>query len=121
MNSGESNGFDLEEAIDKIMAVAQARGIGEGTVQDRRKDWAARASVPGTPTCGDRPREARDGAAPADAPAGAPAKAAEVPAVVATSLAHAQISEFVNVMCRNAVDRHDVRMDTMDMFVDPLG
>ena len=60
VNSGEYDGLTSDEARAKLTAVARDRGIGEGTVQYRLKDWGiSRQRYWGTPipvlyceTCG---------------------------------------------------------------------
>jgi len=50
INSGEYNGIEWEEANRRMTADAKARGIGEGTVQYRLKDWGiSRQRYWGTP------------------------------------------------------------------------
>ena len=98
VNSGEFDGLPSEEAIEKMTAVAQARGIGEGAIQYRLKDWGiSRQRYWGTPIpvlycekCGMVP-------VPAD----------DLPVLLAKTVEFsgrgdsplAQIPEFVNAIC----------------------
>ena len=49
VNSGAFNGLPWEEANRRMTAEAKARGIGEGTVQYRLKDWGISGSAIGEP------------------------------------------------------------------------
>ena len=117
VNSGEFNGLSSEEAIDKMTAVAQARGIGEGTVQYRLKDWGiSRQRYWGTPIpviycekCGMVPVPADD--LPVLLP-----KTVEFSGRGDSPLA--QIPEFVNATCPECGGPARRETDTMDTFVD---
>ena len=117
MNSGEFNGLSSQEAIDKMTAVAQARGIGEGTVQYRLKDWGiSRQRYWGTPIpvlycekCGMVPVPADD--LPVLLP-----KTVEFSGRGDSPLA--QIPEFVNATCPECGGPARRETDTMDTFVD---
>ena len=98
INSGEFNGLDWEAANVKMTADAEARGIGEGTVQYRLKDWGiSRQRYWGTPIpvvycekCGMVP-------VPSDALPVLLPKIAEFSGRGDSPLA--QIPEFVNTTC----------------------
>ena len=101
VNSGEFDGLDAEDAIEKMTAVAEERGIGEGTVQYRLKDWGiSRQRYWGTPIpvlyC------EKDGMVPVpadDLPVLLP-KTVEFSGRGDSPLAH--IPEFVNATVRSA-------------------
>lgn len=117
VDSGEYNGLDWEEAIVKMTADAEARGIGEGTVQYRLKDWGiSRQRYWGTPIpvvycekCGMVPVPYDD--LPVLLP-----KVAEFSGRGDSPLA--QIPEFVNTTCPNCDGPARRETDTMDTFVD---
>jgi len=117
VNSGEYNGLDWEEANVKMTADAAARGIGEGTVQYRLKDWGiSRQRYWGTPIpvvycekCGMVPVPYDD--LPVLLP-----KVAEFSGRGDSPLA--QIPEFVNTKCPNCDEPARRETDTMDTFVD---
>ena len=117
VNSGEFNGLSSQEAIEKMTAVAQARGIGEGTVQYRLKDWGiSRQRYWGTPIpvlycekCGMVPVPADD--LPVLLP-----KTVEFSGRGDSPLA--QIPEFVNATCPECGGPARRETDTMDTFVD---
>ena len=117
VNSGEFDGLSSEEAIEKMTAVAQARGIGEGTVQYRLKDWGiSRQRYWGTPIpvlycekCGMVPVPADD--LPVLLP-----KTVEFSGRGDSPLA--QIPEFVNATCPECGGPARRETDTMDTFVD---
>jgi leucyl-tRNA synthetase len=117
VNSGDYNGLASAEARRRITAEAEARGIGEGTVQYRLKDWGiSRQRYWGTPIpmihcpqCGVVP-------VPDD----------QLP-VVLPKVTHfsgrgdsplAQVPEFVNVTCPRCGGAARRETDTMDTFVD---
>jgi leucyl-tRNA synthetase len=117
VNSGEYNGLPWEEANRRMTAEAKARGIGEGTVQYRLKDWGiSRQRYWGTPIpvvhC------EKDGvvAVPyADLPV-------KLPAITTFSgrgdSPLAQVPEWVNVTCPTCGGPARRDTDTMDTFVD---
>jgi leucyl-tRNA synthetase len=117
VNSGEFNGLSSQDAIDKMTAVAQERGIGEGTVQYRLKDWGiSRQRYWGTPIpvlycekCGMVPVPADD--LPVLLP-----KTVEFSGRGDSPLA--QIPEFVNATCPDCGGPARRETDTMDTFVD---
>ena len=117
VNSGEFNGLSSQEAIDKMTAVAQARGIGEGTIQYRLKDWGiSRQRYWGTPIpvlycekCGMVPVPTDD--LPVLLP-----KTVEFSGRGDSPLA--QIPEFVNATCPDCGGPARRETDTMDTFVD---
>ncbi len=117
VDSGEYNGLDWEEAIHKMTVDAEARGIGEGTVQYRLKDWGiSRQRYWGTPipvvyceSCGMVPVPADD--LPVMLP-----KIAEFSGRGDSPLAH--VPEFVNTTCPKCGKPARRETDTMDTFVD---
>ena len=117
INSGEYNGLDWEAANVKMTADAEARGIGEGTVQYRLKDWGiSRQRYWGTPIpvvycekCGMVP-------VPSDSLPVLLPKVAEFSGRGDSPLA--QIPEFVNTTCPNCDAPARRETDTMDTFVD---
>ena len=117
VNSGDYNGLDWEEANRRMTAEAQKRGIGEGTVQYRLKDWGiSRQRYWGTPIpvvyCD------KDGMVPVaydDLPVVLP-KTAEFSGRGDSPLG--QISEFVNTTCPACGGPARRETDTMDTFVD---
>src|SRR3954471_17703818 len=117
VNSGEYNGLPWEVANRRMTIDAAARGIGEGTVQYRLKDWGiSRQRYWGTPIpvvhC------AKDGVVPvpyADLPVKLPA--------ITTFTGRgdsplAQVPEWVNVTCPACGGPARRETDTMDTFVD---
>jgi leucyl-tRNA synthetase len=117
INSGEYNGLDWEEANVKMTADAEARGIGNGTVQYRLKDWGiSRQRYWGTPIpvmycekCGMVP-------VPYDQLPVLLPKIAEFSGRGDSPLA--QIPEFVNTTCPTCGGPARRETDTMDTFVD---
>jgi leucyl-tRNA synthetase len=117
VNSGEFDGLSSEAAIEKMTAVAAERGIGEGTVQYRLKDWGiSRQRYWGTPIpvlyC------EKDGMVPVpadDLPVLLP-KTVEFSGRGDSPLA--QIPEFVNATCPECGGPARRETDTMDTFVD---
>jgi leucyl-tRNA synthetase len=117
IDSGEFTGLHYNEAIPKMIAAAKARGIGEGTVQYRLKDWGiSRQRYWGTPIpmiyC------EKDGIVPVPD--------SQLP-VELPKVAHftgrgdsplAQVPEFVNVKCPRCGRPARRETDTMDTFVD---
>ena len=117
VNSGEYNGLPWEEANRKMTADAKARGIGEGTVQYRLKDWGiSRQRYWGTPIpvvhC------EKDGIVPvpyADLPVTLP----EIRTFTGRGDSPlAQVPEWVNVTCPTCGGPARRDTDTMDTFVD---
>jgi len=117
VDSGEYSGLPSEEAQKKMIAAAKARGIGEGTVQYRLKDWGiSRQRYWGTPIpmiyCD------KDGIVPVpddQLPVELP-KIAQFTGRGDSPLA--QVSEFVNVTCPKCGGPARRETDTMDTFVD---
>jgi leucyl-tRNA synthetase len=117
INSGPYDGMNSDAARHAITADAQQRGIGEGTVQYRLKDWGiSRQRYWGTPipmiycdTCGTVP--VRDSDLPVLLP-----KTAEFTGRGDSPLAH--IPEFVNTTCPKCGGPARRETDTMDTFVD---
>jgi len=117
VDSGEYDGLDWEEANHKMTVDAEARGIGEGTVQYRLKDWGiSRQRYWGTPipvvyceSCGMVPVPADD--LPVLLP-----KIAEFSGRGDSPLA--QVPEFVNTTCPKCGKPARRETDTMDTFVD---
>ncbi len=117
VNSGEFDGLSSQDAITKMTATAVERGIGEGTVQYRLKDWGiSRQRYWGTPIpvlyC------EKDGMVPVpadDLPVLLP-KTVEFSGRGDSPLA--QIPEFVNATCPECGGPARRETDTMDTFVD---
>jgi leucyl-tRNA synthetase len=117
INSGEYDGLDWEEGNRRMTADADARGIGEGTVQYRLKDWGiSRQRYWGTPIpviycekCGMVP-------VPSDSLPVLLPKITEFTGRGDSPLA--QIPEFVNVACPDCGGSARRETDTMDTFVD---
>jgi leucyl-tRNA synthetase len=117
VNSGEFTGLPTSDALRKMSEAAEARGIGERTVQYRLKDWGiSRQRYWGTPIpvlycekCGMVPVPADD--LPVLLP-----KTAELSGRGDSPLA--QIPEFVNTTCPECGGPARRETDTMDTFVD---
>jgi leucyl-tRNA synthetase len=117
INSGDYNGLDWEEANRRMTADAEARKIGEGTIQYRLKDWGiSRQRYWGTPIpviycdkCGMVP-------VPSDSLPVLLPKITEFSGRGDSPLA--QIPEFVNVTCPDCGGPARRETDTMDTFVD---
>jgi leucyl-tRNA synthetase len=117
VNSGEFNGLPSSEAIGRMSEAAEARGIGQRTVQYRLKDWGiSRQRYWGTPIpvvyCD------KDGIVPVP-PDSLPVllpKVAELSGRGDSPLA--QIPEFVNTTCPVCGGPARRETDTMDTFVD---
>jgi leucyl-tRNA synthetase len=117
VSSGEYDGMPWEEANRRMTADAAKRGIGEGTVQYRLKDWGiSRQRYWGTPIpvvyC------AKDGLVPVpydSLPVKLP-KTAEFSGRGDSPLG--QIAEFVNTTCPTCGGPARRETDTMDTFVD---
>ncbi len=117
VDSGEFTGLPWAEANRRMTAAATARGVGEGTVQFRLKDWGiSRQRYWGTPIpiiyCPE------DGLVPVpdqDLPVRLP-KVVEFTGRGDSPLA--QMPEFVNVACPKCGRAARRETDTMDTFVD---
>jgi leucyl-tRNA synthetase len=117
VNSGQYDGLAWEEANRRMTADAKSRGIGEGTIQYRLKDWGiSRQRYWGTPIpviyC------EKDGMVPVaydDLPVVLP-KTAEFSGRGDSPLG--QIPDFVNVTCPACGGAARRETDTMDTFVD---
>ncbi|MEO6236462.1 MAG: class I tRNA ligase family protein, partial [Vicinamibacterales bacterium] len=117
VHSGEYDGLPWEEANRRMTADAQARGLGEGTVQYRLKDWGiSRQRYWGTPipviycdTCGMVP-------VPYDSLPVVLPKIKEFSGKGDSPLAH--VPEFVNTTCPSCGGAARRETDTMDTFVD---
>jgi leucyl-tRNA synthetase len=117
VDSGEFTGLGSEDAQKRMTASANQRGIGEGTVQYRLKDWGiSRQRYWGTPIpmiyC------ERDGIVPVpddQLPVELP-KIAEFTGRGDSPLA--QVAAFVNVTCPKCGGPARRETDTMDTFVD---
>ncbi|GMV22957.1 MAG: hypothetical protein AMXMBFR57_29060 [Acidimicrobiia bacterium] len=117
INSGDWNGLAWQMANSQMTAEATRRGIGEGTVQYRLKDWGiSRQRYWGTPIpiihcqpCGMVP------VPDADLPVELP-KITEFTGRGDSPLA--QVPEFVNVACPKCGGPARRETDTMDTFVD---
>ena len=117
VDSGEYSGLSSEDAQKRMIAAATSRGIGEGTVQFRLKDWGiSRQRYWGTPipmiycpTDGIVP--VPDDSLPVVLP-----KITEFTGRGDSPLA--QVPEFVNVQCPKCGGPARRETDTMDTFVD---
>src|SRR5689334_21026303 len=117
VESGEFSNLPSEEAQRRMIAFAKDRGIGEGTVQYRLKDWGiSRQRYWGTPIpmiyC------EKDGIVPVpddQLPVELP-KIAQFTGRGDSPLA--QVPEFVNVKCPKCGGPARRETDTMDTFVD---
>jgi leucyl-tRNA synthetase len=117
VNSGEYDGTPSDEANRRLTREAERRGIGEGTVQYRLKDWGiSRQRYWGTPipiiycdACGMVPVPDKD--LPVLLP-----NVVEFTGRGDSPLAH--IPEFVNVPCPTCGRPARRETDTMDTFVD---
>jgi leucyl-tRNA synthetase len=117
VDSGEYTGLSSEDAQKRMAADANARGIGEGTVQFRLKDWGiSRQRYWGTPIpmiyC------EKDGIVPVpddQLPVELP-KITQFTGRGDSPLA--QVPEFVNVTCPKCGGPARRETDTMDTFVD---
>ena len=117
VSSGEFNGLPWEAANRKMTAAAEQRGIGQGTVQYRLKDWGiSRQRYWGTPIpvlycekCGMVPVPYDQ--LPVELP-----RTAEFTGRGDSPLA--QIPEFVNATCPDCGGPARRETDTMDTFVD---
>jgi leucyl-tRNA synthetase len=116
-NSGEFDGLWSTDAIQKMSASAEERGIGARTVQFKLKDWGiSRQRYWGTPIpmvycdqCGIQP-------VPEDQLPVALPKVAEFTGRGDSPLAH--VPEFVNTTCPKCGGAARRETDTMDTFVD---
>ena len=117
VNSGPYEGLSSDEARTRLTEEARKRGIGEGTVQYRLKDWGiSRQRYWGTPIpvlycdgCGMVPEKYEN--LPVELP-----KIAEFSGRGDSPLAH--VPEFVNAICPKCGGRARRDTDTMDTFVD---
>ena len=117
VDSGEFTGLTSKDALTRMTAVAKERGIGEGTVQFRLKDWGiSRQRYWGTPIpmiyC------EKDGIVPVpddQLPVELP-KITQFTGRGDSPLA--QVPEFVNVTCPKCGGPARRETDTMDTFVD---
>jgi leucyl-tRNA synthetase len=117
VESGEYNGADTPAVMTRMIADAEARGIGKGEVQYRLKDWGiSRQRYWGTPIpmiyC------EKDGVVPAryeDLPVELP-QVAQFTGRGDSPLA--QVPEFVNTTCPKCGGPARRETDTMDTFVD---
>ncbi len=117
VDSGEYSGLPSADAQRKMIAAAEQRGVGEGTVQYRLKDWGiSRQRYWGTPIpmihC------EKDGIVPVpddQLPVELP-KVAEFSGRGDSPLG--QVPEFVNVRCPKCAGPARRETDTMDTFVD---
>ena len=115
--SGEYDGMPADDANRRMTQDAEARGIGQGTVQFRLKDWGvSRQRYWGTPipivycdTCGMVPVPDED--LPVTLP-----RVVEFSGRGDSPLAH--VPEFVNTTCPTCGGAARRETDTMDTFVD---
>jgi leucyl-tRNA synthetase len=117
VDSGEFSGLSSEQALQRMTAYAREKGIGEGTVQFRLKDWGiSRQRYWGTPIpmiyC------EKDGIVPVPDDQ----LPVELPTIAQFSgrgdSPLAQVPEFVNVTCPKCGGPARRETDTMDTFVD---
>jgi leucyl-tRNA synthetase len=117
VNSGEWDGLTSDEARKKLTAEAERRGVGEGTVQYRLKDWGiSRQRYWGTPIpmvhCPEHgPVPVPDDQLPVELP-----KITQFTGRGDSPLA--QVPEFVNTTCPMCGKPSRRETDTMDTFVD---
>ena len=117
IDSGEFTGLHYNDAIPRMIASAKARGIGEGTVQYRLKDWGiSRQRYWGTPIpmiyCD------TDGIVPVPDDQ-LPVQLPDVAQFTGRGDSPlAQVPGFVNVKCPKCGGRARRETDTMDTFVD---
>jgi leucyl-tRNA synthetase len=117
VDSGEYSGLSSEEAQKRMAADAKARGIGEGTVQFRLKDWGiSRQRYWGTPIpmiyC------EKDGIVPVPDDK-LPVELPQISEFTGRGDSPlAQVPEFVNVRCPKCGGPARRETDTMDTFVD---
>ena len=117
VNSGEYDGLPSDEARARMTQAAVSRGIGEGTIQYRLKDWGiSRQRYWGTPIpvlycerCGMVPERYEN--LPVELP-----KITEFTGRGDSPLA--QVPEFVNATCSRCGGPATRETDTMDTFVD---
>jgi leucyl-tRNA synthetase len=117
VNSGEYDGLPSDEARARMTKAAVSRGIGEGTIQYRLKDWGiSRQRYWGTPIpvlyckqCGMVPEKYEN--LPVELP-----KITEFTGRGDSPLA--QVPEFVNATCPKCGGPATRETDTMDTFVD---
>jgi leucyl-tRNA synthetase len=117
VNSGEYDGLPSDEARARMTKAAVSRGIGEGTIQYRLKDWGiSRQRYWGTPIpvlyckqCGMVPEKYEN--LPVELP-----KITEFTGRGDSPLA--QVPEFVNATCSKCGGPATRETDTMDTFVD---
>ncbi len=117
LNSGAWNGIASDEARKLLTEDAKRRGVGEGTIQYRLKDWGiSRQRYWGTPIpmihC---PTDGVVAVPEADLPVTLP-KVAHFTGRGDSPLAH--VAEFVNVTCPKCGGPARRETDTMDTFVD---
>jgi leucyl-tRNA synthetase len=117
VNSGEFDGLSADEAIQRMTADAEQRGIGQRTVQYRLKDWGiSRQRYWGTPIPVVYCEQCGMQAVPVDDLPVLLPKTAEFTGRGDSPLA--QIAEFVNTTCPNCGGAARRETDTMDTFVD---
>ena len=117
INSGEYDGLPWEEANRRMTAEAKRRGVGEGTVQYRLKDWGiSRQRYWGTPI----PMIHCDKDGLVTVPyADLPVKLPEITTFTGRGDSPlAQVPEWVNVTCPTCGGPARRETDTMDTFVD---
>lgn len=120
VESGEFTGLSSEEAKEKITALAEKEGFGEGKIQYRLRDWlVSRQRYWGCPipmiycpSCGEVP--VADEALPVELP--------ESVDLALTSETKgrsplATVDDFVNTLCPKCGGKAERETDTMDTFV----
>jgi leucyl-tRNA synthetase len=117
VNSGPIDGLPVPQAIEKIIAIIEERGIGKGTVRYRLRDWLiSRQRYWGTPIpmlyCD------KDGLVPVPEEQLPVRLPLDVPFTGREGNPLAKTDEFVNATCPQCGGAARRETDTMDTFVD---